>query len=274
MLMQESMRDSRDPGGRRGACRGESSSLLKILRRERRAAAAIAEARYSYGRRCAGNDSIDDYQRQVSRLGACISNLEGMGVESSVAGRQWVARAALSASAPSDRVDATTAAAIRAVKDAAAAARSLVADARTMAPAARSETVAVRDAARRHNSDKTQAMRDEATAMAAAAATAAAAEAMAEAGSRVEQADRAGWAERRALEGASMAEKASIAHVSREARAAAAMEHAEEALRQAHTSCTHLAHTIHATSQPLSADSRHTPRRPLLGRCSRTTIFT
>ena len=146
------------------------------------------------------------------------------------------------------------------------------ADARAMASAARSETVAVRDAARRHNSDKTQAMRDEATAMAAAAATAAAAEAMAEAGSRVEQADRAGWAERRALEGASMAEKASIAHVSREARAAAAMEHAEEALRQAHTSCTHLAHTIHATSQPLSADSRHTPRRPPLGRCSRTTV--
>lgn len=245
MLMQEPMRDSRDPGAP-AACRGESSSLLKILRRERRAAAAIEEARYSYGRRYAG-DSIHDYQRQVSRLGACITNLEGMGLQSSVAGHDWVARAALHASSPSDRVDATTAAAIRAVKDAATSARPLVTDAQTMAPsttlapAAGSETVVVAEAARH----KTQAMRDEATAMAAAAATAAAAEAMAEAGSRVEQADRAGWAERRALEGASMAEKASIAHVSREARAAAAMEHAEEALRQAHTSCTHLAHTIH-----------------------------
>ena len=235
MLMQEPMRDSRDPGAP-AACRGESSSLLKILRRERRAAAAIEEARYSYGRRYAG-DSIHDYQRQVSRLGACITNLEGMGLQSSVAGHDWVARAALHASSPSDRVDATTAAAIRAVKDAATSARPLVTDAQTMAPsttlapAAGSETVAVTEAARH----KTQAMRDEATAMAAAAAAAAAAEAMAGAGSRVgqaeqvEQAGQAGWAERRPLQGASMA------HARREARAAAATELTEETLRQAHT---------------------------------------
>lgn len=235
MLMQEPMRDSRDPGAP-AACRGESSSLLKILRRERRAAAAIEEARYSYGRRYAG-DSIHDYQRQVSRLGACITNLEGMGLQSSVAGHDWVARAALHASSPSDRVDATTAAAIRAVKDAATSARPLVTDARTMAPsttlapAAGSETVVVAEAARH----KTQAMRDEATAMAAAAAAAAAAEAMAGAGSRVgqaeqvEQAGQAGWAERRPLQGASMA------HARREARAAAATELTEETLRQAHT---------------------------------------
>ena len=235
MLMQEPMRDSRDPGAP-AACRGESSSLLKILRRERRAAAAIEEARYSYGRRYAG-DSIHDYQRQVSRLGACITNLEGMGLQSSVAGHDWVARAALHASSPSDRVDATTAAAIRAVKDAATSARPLVTDARTMAPsttlapAAGSETVVVTEAARH----KTQAMRDEATAMAAAAAAAAAAEAMAGAGSRVgqaeqvEQAGQAGGAERRPLQGASMA------HARREARAAAATELTEETLRQAHT---------------------------------------
>ena len=177
MLMPEPLRDIRDPGGR--VCRGErSSSLLKVLRRERRAAAAVEEARgCSY-------DSIDDYQTQISRLGACITNLEGMGMESSVAGRDWVARAALRACPPSDGVDATTAAAIRAVRDAATSARPLVvADARTMAPSARSGAVAAREAARH----KAQAMRDEATAMAAAAAAAAAAEAMAEAGSRAKQ---------------------------------------------------------------------------------------
>ena len=238
MLMQEPMRDSRDPGAR-AACRGESSSLLKILRRERRAAAAIEEARYSYGRRHVyAGDSIHDYQRQVSRLGACITNLEGMGLQSSVAGHDWVARAALHASSPSDRVDATTAAAIRAVKDAATSVRPLVADARTvapstttLAPAAGSETVAVTEAARH----KTQAMRDEATAMAAAAAAAAAAEAMAGAGSRVEQVEQVEQAERRPLQGASMA------HARSEARAAAATELTEETLRQAHalhTPCT------------------------------------
>ena len=121
--MHEIIRDGRSPGAL-AACRGESSSLLKVLRRERRALAAIEDARYSYGRgrssgRCAG-DSIEDYQRQVRRLSACITNLEGMGMGNSVAGRDWVARAALRASSmPSERVDATTAAAIRAVKDAA-----------------------------------------------------------------------------------------------------------------------------------------------------------
>ena len=73
MLMHEIIRDGRSPGAL-AACRGESSSLLKVLRRERRALAGIEDARYSYGRvRCAG-DSIEDYQRQVSRLSACIGD--------------------------------------------------------------------------------------------------------------------------------------------------------------------------------------------------------
>ena len=243
MLMHEIIRDGRSPGAL-AACRGESSSLLKVLRRERRALAAIEDARYSYGTsRCAG-DSIEDYQRQVSRLSACITNLEGMGMGNSVAGRDWVARAALRASSmPSERVDATTAAAIRAVKDAAASTAPPVAYSRAMAPctAALSEAAnkAVEDSARHKAQPMGAVLRGEATAKVMAAAAAAAA-AMVEAGWRGGQAGRAGGAEGRPLEGASMAEgqaeEASMVHTSREAstvtvRLAAATEDA--ALRQA-----------------------------------------